>query len=106
MTWLINGIYNEEEMHWRWACRSYHLKYNYANGIKKPPWLGLKHTIEYKQNMSKALIGRIIPDEHREKICISMIGERHPRFGKLLSEEHKQKISLTKKNQQTGKVIF
>jgi hypothetical protein len=33
----IHGIYNEEEVHWCWGCRSCHVIYDHMNGTRAKP---------------------------------------------------------------------
>ena len=71
------------------------MKYDVKNGTRKPSWLGQKHTGEYKQMIRETLVNRfklkLMTDEHREKIRLSMLGKRHPHLGKPLSEEHNKR---------------
>jgi len=84
------------------------------------PWnKGLKWSMETKQKISNALIGRVLSEDHKEKIkknLINMTGKIHTKEtkrkmsnshkGKKFSNEHKQKMSeskLGKNNPMFGK---
>lgn len=43
-----------------------------------------------------------LSEKHKKAISDSLIGEKHPRYGKHLSDNHKKKISDTKKGKYTG----
>ena len=46
-----------------------------------------------KEKISKFNVGKILSDETRNKIKLSMTGEKNRYYGKKLSEEHKRKMS-------------
>lgn len=52
---------------------------------------GLKHTLESRKKMSESLTGRVISDEARKKMSITLKG--HPNYLKCHSEETKRKLS-------------
>ena len=60
---------------------------------------------ETKNKISKAMIGnkngeahkgRVLTQDWKNKISVSMSGEKHPNFSKCLSQETKNKISVSK----------
>lgn len=66
------------------SCRDY-------NGEKNPMY-GKKHTLEIKEKISKINTGRILSDEHKEKISNKIKGKNHPMYGKKHTDESKNKI--------------
>lgn len=74
--------------------------YNMSNGGKSPT--GTIRTEEDKMNMSKAQIGKTIPDEIRKKISEGHKGKKPWNTGKHLSEEHRKKISEGNKGKITS----
>jgi hypothetical protein len=66
------------------SCRDY-------SGEKNPMY-GKKHTSEIKEKISKINTGRILSDEHKEKISNKIKGKNHPMYGKKHTDESKNKI--------------
>lgn len=59
---------------------------------EKNPMYGKKHTLEIKQKISQANIGKKLTDERKTKISEKLKGKNHPLYGKKHSEETKNKI--------------
>lgn len=56
--------------------------------------LGVKHTEETKQKISKYLTGRKMSEEARRKMSESRKGEKNWNYGKKFSEEQRRKMAL------------
>ena len=66
--------------------------------------IGKKHSEEHKEKISKSLKGRVFSNEHKEKIRETQIGEKNSFFGKTHTEEARKKMSHKgKKNPFFGK---
>ena len=52
---------------------------------------------ERRKNISKALTGKKLSEEHKQKLSLAKLGINNHNFGKPMSEEQKKKISEAKK---------
>ena len=73
----------------------------YGKRGKDSPRYGKHHTDATRQNISQAMKGRTLSDEHRKKLSQARKGKNNPNYGKhfTLSEEHKKKISQAHKGE-------
>lgn len=68
---------------------------NHPNYGKSSFMLGKKHTEEAKKKMSEKAIGRIMPQETREKLKVSMKGKKTA-LGRPMSDYVKEKLNISK----------
>lgn len=66
--------------------------------------LGIRHTLQSRQNMSLARIGKPHPhrgwhfsEDTKRKLSEALTGEGNPNYGKPLSDQHRRKISEAQK---------
>lgn len=76
--------------------------YNLSDCVEHPR-RGIKSSLETRQKISQAHIGKKRSDKHRENISKSQTGSNNNFFGKHHSEETKKKISELKKGHKQSK---
>jgi len=80
-------------------------------GVKKLPetlsrvravFLGRRHTIETKARISKARKGKKMPEEYRQRLSMTMIGEGNPFYGRRHTERTKLMLSESRRGKRNS----
>lgn len=82
----------EKEQFWmnKTKCFERHYGYNIYKNPRSP--LGIKRSRAFREKLSKIAQARVVSEETKEKISLSMRGEKNHFFGKNHTEESKKKM--------------
>lgn len=90
----------DREQYWLDYYKSYDNNYGYNIFSDSRNANGYKHTDESKKKMSEFQKGKVLSDEHKNKISETLL-KNPPTKGKIMSDETKQKLSIS----HTGKKL-